>query len=146
MCTPFLLLPGESSALYLLQSSTCFKWRLAGQKGAAISIGYPRCGHNAIVCWNPGTCARTSSVQSPIVSGILFWTTVWWVCHAHSSDRKKNSLSGYENSDLHSSACHGHAARALNCSWLERAKLDLWNNSKNLRLVTTTPCLVLPTN
>ena len=52
-------------------------------------------------------------------------------CHAHSSDRKKNSLSGYENSPLQ---CFSRSCSASSIV------------QQNLRWDTTTPCLVLPTN
>ena len=50
----------ENSRHYLLLRTDIYRKQ---------SFGAPVISNNAIVCWNPGTCARTPSVYSPIVSG-----------------------------------------------------------------------------
>ena len=53
---------------------TCCKTRLVSNgvfrgKSEQQSVSGTQDVDNAIVCWNPGTCARTPSVYIPIVSG-----------------------------------------------------------------------------
>ena len=71
VCTSFLLVLRQSTALYSLLSS-CFKMVFGRAKRSNYEhktshIGYPRCGHNRILYLYPGTGSRVPNVDSSLV-------------------------------------------------------------------------------
>ena len=84
VCTSFLLVLRQSTALYSLLSS-CFKTVFGKAKESNYEhktshIGCSRCEHNSILKLYPGTGSRVTSVDSPLVyfHGYKHFTFEWY--------------------------------------------------------------------